>query len=230
MAMGIAECTEGSGVNGVMTEEVAGIVEKVGTMEAILVKGGVFVGPGVGKTGLRVIIERLGRWRGVKSLKRGRVKLDRTLEKKVLVLLHLQIHLFDIDVPGEISFKESDFFSTGDQTTIVDTEVGRIGVGICHDLRFPELAALYKKKGVHIICNPGAFNMSTGELLWELVQRARAVDNRSGEIIATAGHEETIVIAKIDYSKIQLQRKSLQLDEQKREDIYKLIDVHELSP
>ncbi|KAM1240877.1 hypothetical protein ACFX2I_046359 [Malus domestica] len=193
MAMGIAECTEGSGVSGVMTEEVAGIVEKVGTMEAILVKGGVFVGPGVGKTGLR-------------------------------------IHLFDIDVLGEISFKESDFFSTGDQTTIVDTEVGRIGVGICHDLRFPELAALYKKKGVHIICNPGAFNMSTGELLWELVQRARAVDNRSGQIIATAGHEETTVIAKIDYSKIQLQRKSLQLDEQKREDIYKLIDVHELSP
>ncbi|KAM1113572.1 hypothetical protein COP1_046489 [Malus domestica] len=207
MAMGIAECTEGSGVNGVMTEEVAGIVEKVGTMEAILVKGGVFVGPGVGKTGLRVIIERLGRWRGVKSLKRGFLEMSR-----------------------EISFKESDFFSTGDQTTIVDTEVGRIGVGICHDLRFPELAALYKKKGVHIICNPGAFNMSTGELLWELVQRARAVDNRSGEIIATAGHEETIVIAKIDYSKIQLQRKSLQLDEQKREDIYKLIDVHELSP
>ncbi|TQD92855.1 hypothetical protein C1H46_021525 [Malus baccata] len=227
MAMGIAECTEGSGVSGVMTEEVAGIVEKVGTMEAILVKGGVFVGPGVGKTGLRVIIERLGRWRGVKSLKRGFLQMSR-----------------------EISFKESDFFSTGDQTTIVDTdfirivyelkpllsngrtfaEVGRIGVGICHDLRFPELAALYRKKGVHIICNPGAFNMSTGELLWELVQRARAVDNRSGEIIATAGHEETIVIAKIDYSKIQLQRKSLQLDEQKREDIYKLIDVHELSP
>ncbi|KAM1240876.1 hypothetical protein ACFX2I_046359 [Malus domestica] len=207
MAMGIAECTEGSGVSGVMTEEVAGIVEKVGTMEAILVKGGVFVGPGVGKTGLRVIIERLGRWRGVKSLKRGFLEISR-----------------------EISFKESDFFSTGDQTTIVDTEVGRIGVGICHDLRFPELAALYKKKGVHIICNPGAFNMSTGELLWELVQRARAVDNRSGQIIATAGHEETTVIAKIDYSKIQLQRKSLQLDEQKREDIYKLIDVHELSP
>ncbi|KAM1011029.1 hypothetical protein ACFX13_047175 [Malus domestica] len=72
--------------------------------------------------------------------------------------------------------------------------------------------------------------MSTGELLWELVQRARAVDNRSGKIITTAGHEETTVIAKIDYSKIQLQRKSLQLDEQKREDIYKLIDVHELSP
>ncbi|KAM1011031.1 hypothetical protein ACFX13_047176 [Malus domestica] len=125
MAMGIAECTEGSGVSGVMTEEVAGIVEKVGTMEVILVKGGVFVGPGVGKTGLR-------------------------------------IHLFDIDVPGEISFKESDFFSTGDQTTIVDTEVGRIGVGICHDLRFPELAALYKKKKVQDFENAAlVFNISS---------------------------------------------------------------------
>ncbi|KAM1016813.1 hypothetical protein ACFX2A_047443 [Malus domestica] len=214
MAMGIAECTEGSGVSGVMTEEVAGIVEKVSTMEAILVKGGVFVGPGVGKTGLRVIIERLGRWRGVKSLKRGFLEMSR-----------------------EISFKESDFFSTGDQTTIVDTEVGRIGVGICHDLRFPELAALYRKKGVHIICNPGAFNMSTATCSpsrdstgsYTIWGHSTLVEP-SGEIIATAGHEETIVIAEIDYSKIQLQRKSLQLDEQKREDIYKLIDVHELSP
>ncbi|KAM1219285.1 hypothetical protein PS1_046768 [Malus domestica] len=197
--MGIAECTEGSGVSGVMTEEVAGIVEKVSTMEAILVKGGVFVGPGVGKTGLRVIIKRLGRWRGVKSLKRGFLEMSR-----------------------EISFKESDFFSTGDQTTIVDTEVGRIGVGICHDLRFPELAALYRKKGVHIICNPGAFNMSTATCSpsrdstgsYTIWGHSTLVEP-SGEIIATAGHEETI---------------SLQLDEQKREDIYKLIDVHELSP
>ncbi|KAM1011030.1 hypothetical protein ACFX13_047176 [Malus domestica] len=139
MAMGIAECTEGSGVSGVMTEEVAGIVEKVGTMEVILVKGGVFVGPGVGKTGLRVIIERLGRWRGVKSLKIGFLEMSR-----------------------EISFKESDFFSTGDQTTIVDTEVGRIGVGICHDLRFPELAALYKKKKVQDFENAAlVFNISS---------------------------------------------------------------------
>ncbi|KAM1359461.1 hypothetical protein ACFX2F_046436 [Malus domestica] len=197
--MGIAECTEGSGVSGVMTEEVAGIVEKVSTMEAILVKGGVFVGPGVGKTGLRVIIKRLGRWRGVKSLKRGFLEMSR-----------------------EISFKESDFFSTGDQTTIVDTEVGRIGVGICHDLRFPELAALYRKKGVHIICNPGAFNMSTATCSpsrdstgsYTIWGHSTLVEP-SSEIIATAGHEETI---------------SLQLDEQKREDIYKLIDVHELSP
>ncbi|CAL9009737.1 unnamed protein product [Prunus brigantina] len=165
---------------------------------------------------------------------------------------HRKIHLFDIDIPGEISFKESDTFTAGDQPTIVDTEVGRIGIGICHDIRFPELAALYRKRGVDIICYPGAFNMSTGELFWELVQRARAVDNQlfvatcspsrnstgsyttwghstlvgpSGEIIVTSGHEETTVIAEIDYSNIQLQRKSLPLDDQRREDIYKCIDL-----
>ncbi|KAM2809152.1 hypothetical protein PS2_043943 [Malus domestica] len=70
MAMGITECTERSGVvSGVVTEEVAGIIGKVETMEVILVKGGVFVGLGVGKTRLGVIVERLGRCRGVKSLK-----------------------------------------------------------------------------------------------------------------------------------------------------------------
>ncbi|KAK9923715.1 hypothetical protein M0R45_032116 [Rubus argutus] len=170
----------------------------------------------------------------------------------ILKAKHRKIHLFDIDIPGEISFKESDTFTAGDKPTIVDTEVGRIGVGICHDIRFPELAMLYRKRGVHIICYPAAFNMSTGELLWELVQRARAVDNQlfvatcspsrdsggyytiwghstlvgpSGELISTSGHEEAVVIAEIDHSKIELQRKSLPLDDQKREDIYKFIET-----
>ncbi|KAM0992767.1 hypothetical protein ACFX2J_008398 [Malus domestica] len=69
MAMGIVECTKRCGVvSGVMMEEVVGIVGKVGTMQAILVIGVVFVGLGMGKTGLRVIVEKLGRCRGVKSL------------------------------------------------------------------------------------------------------------------------------------------------------------------
>nr|POE68105.1 omega-amidase, chloroplastic [Quercus suber] len=146
---------------------------------------------------------------------------------------HRKVHLFDIEIPGDITFKESDFFAAGDKPTIVDTDVGRIGIGICHDIRFPELAALYRGKGAHIICYPGAFNISTGELLWEVMQRARAADNQlfvatcspsrdssgsyaiwghstlvgpSGEIIATSGHEETLVVAEIDYSKIELQR------------------------
>ncbi|KAL6996277.1 Omega-amidase, chloroplastic [Sarracenia purpurea var. burkii] len=86
-----------------------------------------------------------------------------------------KMHMFDIHIPGDISFKESEVFTAGDQPTIVDTDVGRIGIGICHDIRFPELAMIYRSRGAHLICYPGAFNMSTGELLWELEQRARQV-------------------------------------------------------
>ncbi|KAF5751241.1 omega-amidase chloroplastic-like [Tripterygium wilfordii] len=165
---------------------------------------------------------------------------------------HRKMHLFDIDIKGGISFKESNIIAAGEKPTIVDTEVGRIGLGICHDIRFPELAMFYRAKGAHLICYPGAFNLSTGELLWELEQRARAVDNQLyvatcspsrdstgdytiwghstlvgpfGEIIATAGHEETILIGEIDYSAIQFQRKNLPLEKHKREDIYQLIDL-----
>ncbi|KAL7162712.1 hypothetical protein ACSBR2_043069 [Camellia fascicularis] len=86
---------------------------------------------------------------------------------------HSKVHLFDVYIPGDISFKESDNFASGDQPTIVNTDVGCIGIGICHDIRFPELAMLYRARGAHLICYPGAFNMSTGEALWELEQRAR---------------------------------------------------------
>ncbi|KAJ4954079.1 hypothetical protein NE237_030911 [Protea cynaroides] len=168
---------------------------------------------------------------------------------------HRKLHLFDANIPGDISFKESDTSTPGDKLTIVDTDLGRIGIGICHDMRFPELAMFYAQRGVHLICYPGAFNMSTGEHLWELVQRARAADNQVfvatcspargssgcymiwghstlvgpfGEIIATTGHEETTVIAEIDYSIIQLRRENLPLYRQRRGDIYQFVDAHVL--
>ncbi|XP_038985357.1 omega-amidase, chloroplastic-like isoform X2 [Phoenix dactylifera] len=167
---------------------------------------------------------------------------------------HRKLHLFDFDIPGEVTFRESDFLTAGEEPTIVDTDVGRIGIGVCHDIRFPELAMLYGSRGAHLICYPGAFNMSTGELLWELMQRARAADNQLfvatcapaqdpntsadyitwghsglvgpfGEIIATAGNEETTVIAEIDYSLIQFQREYLPLEVQRQGDMYKMVDV-----
>lgn len=67
----------------------------------------------------------------------------------------LQIHLFDIDIPGKQTFKESDTLSPGGTITVVDTELGRIGIGICYDIRFPELAMLYSKRGVQLIVYPG---------------------------------------------------------------------------
>ncbi|MED6185079.1 Omega-amidase, chloroplastic [Stylosanthes scabra] len=91
---------------------------------------------------------------------------------------HRKIHLFDIDIPGKITFFESKTLTAGETPTIVDTEVGRIGIGICYDIRFPELAMIYAARGAHLLCYPGAFNMTTGPLHWELLQRARATDNQ----------------------------------------------------
>ena len=67
-----------------------------------------------------------------------------------------QVHLFDIDIPGKITFRESDVLAAGDELTVVDTDVGRLGIGICYDLRFPELAMLYARQGVQLIVYPGA--------------------------------------------------------------------------
>ncbi|XWS70203.1 hypothetical protein CRYUN_Cryun03dG0028300 [Craigia yunnanensis] len=91
---------------------------------------------------------------------------------------HRKIHLFDIDIPGKITFMESKTLTAGETPTIVDTDVGRIGIGICYDIRFQELAMIYAARGAHLLCYPGAFNMTTGPLHWELLQRARATDNQ----------------------------------------------------
>ena len=66
------------------------------------------------------------------------------------------MHLFDIDVPGKITFRESDTLSPGQAITVVDTDAGRLGVGICYDIRFPELAALCAQRGAQLIVYPGA--------------------------------------------------------------------------
>ncbi|KAH0643793.1 hypothetical protein KY290_035246 [Solanum tuberosum] len=169
---------------------------------------------------------------------------------------HRKIHLFDIDIPGKITFKESQTLTAGETPTVVDTEVGRIGIGICYDIRFQELAMLYAARGAHLICYPGAFNMTTGPLHWELLQRARAVDNQLyvatcapardagggyvawghstligpfGEVLATTEHDEAIIISEIDYSQIDLRRTNLPLEKQRRGDLYQLVDVQRSS-
>ncbi|KAK6126777.1 hypothetical protein DH2020_039485 [Rehmannia glutinosa] len=86
-----------------------------------------------------------------------------------LMAKHRKIHLFDIDIPGKMTFVESKTLTAGEAPTVVDT-------GICYDIRFQELAAIYAARGAHLLCYPGAFNMTTGPLHWELLQRARAAD------------------------------------------------------
>lgn len=97
-----------------------------------------------------------------------------------VVAKHRKVHLFDIDVPGKITFKESDTLSPGGSLTSFDAgpRLGMIGIGICYDIRFPELSQCLVNRGCKILIFPGAFNLTTGPAHWELLQRARAIDNQ----------------------------------------------------
>lgn len=95
-----------------------------------------------------------------------------------IIGVHRKVHLFDIDVPGKITFFESEVLSPGNAATVIETEYCKIGIGICYDVRFPEYAwTLSRDDSVGLIVYPGCFNMTTGPKHWELLLRARAVDN-----------------------------------------------------
>ena len=89
-----------------------------------------------------------------------------------------KIHLFDINIPGKMVFQESETLTGGDRVTIFDCDFGRFGLGICYDMRFPELAQIAARLGAGAMIYPAAFNTTTGPKHWELLQRARAVDNQ----------------------------------------------------
>lgn len=91
---------------------------------------------------------------------------------------HRKVHLFDIAVEGGQHFRESDTFTPGDSYTVFDTEFGKMGVEICFDIRFQELARITALAGAQVIFIPAAFNMTTGPAHWELHFRGRAVDNQ----------------------------------------------------
>ncbi|XP_035873902.1 omega-amidase NIT2 isoform X2 [Phyllostomus discolor] len=95
-----------------------------------------------------------------------------------LLVKHRKLHLFDIDVPGKITFQESKILSPGDSFSTFETPYCRVGLGICYDLRFSELAQIYAERGCQLLVYPGAFNLTTGPAHWELLQRGRAVDNQ----------------------------------------------------
>ncbi|KAF8727170.1 hypothetical protein AX14_007538, partial [Amanita brunnescens Koide BX004] len=95
-----------------------------------------------------------------------------------LVVLYRKIHLFDVDIPGKIKFKESDIFHAGDELSVFDTGVARIGLGICYDIRFPEPAVIAARKGCQLLIYPAAFNTVTGPLYWKILQQVRALDNQ----------------------------------------------------
>lgn len=172
-------------------------------------------------------------------------------KKGNIIAKHRKMHLFDIDVKDRITFKESDVLTAGNEFTLADTEFGKIGIGICYDIRFPELARIMTENGALILFYPGAFNMTTGPAHWQLLFRSRALDNQVycvgvapalnkdasyhsyghsiitnpwGEVIAEAGQKEETLLCEIDLDEIKKIRQELPLLKNKREDLYKVIE------
>ena len=162
---------------------------------------------------------------------------------------HRKMHLFDIDVKGKIYFKESDTLSAGNEFTIIKTDLGRIGIGICYDIRFVELSRIMALNGAEMLIFPGAFNLTTGPAHWELLFRSRALDNQVyaigvapaldedasynsyghsiavnpwGEVIEELDYSEELKIVEIDLDEIKRVREEIPILKNRRVDLYKI--------
>ncbi len=164
-----------------------------------------------------------------------------------IIAKHRKMHLFDIDVKGGQSFKESLVLSAGEDVTVFDTPFCKVGLCICYDYRFPELARLMALKGAQIIIVPAAFNMTTGPAHWEIMFRSRSLDNQIysvgvapardenggyvsyansiavspwGDVIKRFGEKEQLEITELDLDRVYEIREQLPLLKHRREDVY----------
>lgn len=155
-------------------------------------------------------------------------------------------HLFDVNLP-DLKVQESKIFSRGNDLSIVSTELGKIGILICYDIRFPEAARKLALMGTELILIPAAFNNITGPAHWHIIFRARAVENQVfiatasparnsksiykayghslivnpwGKIISEAGEKEKIIYGEINTDVLLKTRARLPLLKQRRIDLY----------
>ena len=169
-----------------------------------------------------------------------------------LLAKHRKVHLFDIDVVGGQRFKESDTLSPGNAITTFETEFGTMGLCICFDLRFEELARCMCLRGARVIFVPAAFNMTTGPAHWELLFRQRAVDNQCftvgvsparnesasyvaygnsmavdpwGTVLCRAGGEEATLYADLDLVRLEAVRAQLPILSARRTDLYEVREL-----
>lgn len=166
-----------------------------------------------------------------------------------IILEYSKMHLFDVDFKG-LRSRESLVFDSGDSINVVDTELGKIGIIICYDIRFPEAARSLALQGAEIILVPAAFNTISGEAHWDMFFRCRAVENQVflaaacpardtesqyityghssiidpwGTVIAEAGIEEEIIFADIVKDKLEEIRGRMPLLRHMRKNLYKKI-------
>ena len=152
-----------------------------------------------------------------------------------LLARYRKLHLFDVDLP-RVSVRESESRAPGGEVVTVPTELGALGLSICYDLRFPELYRRLVSAGAEILLVPSAFTFPTGAAHWEVLCRARAVENQCyliapdqtgtsphghadhgdslivdpwGRVLARAGEGETVVMAEIDRAYLAQVRREL---------------------
>jgi predicted amidohydrolase len=101
-----------------------------------------------------------------------------------LVATYRKIHLFDADPPGGVPSRESFVFAPGDEVVTADTEFGRVGLTICYDVRFPELFRQLVVGGATIVFVPAAFRFETGKDHWDVLLRARAIEDQAFVVAA----------------------------------------------
>jgi len=98
-----------------------------------------------------------------------------------------KMHLFDVSLENGEEYAESRIFEAGNTVTVVDTPFGKLGIAVCYDLRFPELFRAMLDEGANIFALPSAFTSRTGRAHWEVLVRARAVENLAYVIAAGQG-------------------------------------------
>ncbi len=87
-----------------------------------------------------------------------------------------KVHMFDVELGGEESYRESKGYRPGEQAVVADTDLGKIGFSICYDMRFPGLYRDLAQAGARILLVPSAFTVPTGRAHWEVLLRARAIE------------------------------------------------------
>jgi len=150
-----------------------------------------------------------------------------------LVARYDKIHMFDVDLEGGESYRESATYRPGEEARVVATPFGVLGMTICYDMRFPQLYRALAKAGATLISVPSAFTRPTGKAHWEVLLRARAIENGAyvfapaqcgehphgrktwghslivdprGEVLADGGEEPGFVVAEIDPARIDKAR------------------------
>ncbi|KAL3857487.1 hypothetical protein ACJMK2_012155 [Sinanodonta woodiana] len=174
-----------------------------------------------------------------------------------LIGQHRKLHMYDVDLGPHLHITESHHIIPGNRLTVVKTDYCKIGVGICFDIQFPEMARIYRQRGCDLLIYMGAMTLKSGPVHWKVLSQARAADNQVyvaavgpatdvtspyvpwghssvaspwGEIIASCESEEAIVYADIDFDYLKEVRRMLPLESQRRKDVYKTVDLTDGTP